>query len=144
MTCPCTWRRPESLSHSDHAKSRVQLFVQWSSYYQTLSPLSRCYQCSAFHVEFTVLGNFSRKAINTYGLIERVIKGGGKEKRKSRGFKHTVCTVFIATCSTAMPFLPGGCRKRLNPVATRFKYSLYFWDTLFVGFGGFFATVKHN
>lgn len=87
---------------------------------QTLASL---YQCSAFHIEFTGLGSFGRKAVNTYGFIDKVIKGGGKEKIKSHGFDHTVCMVFIAMCSTAMPFLPESCRKRLNPVVIHTFYS---------------------
>lgn len=74
------------------------------------------YQHSAFHVQFAVLGSFGRKAVSIYGL-EMVSKEEGK-RRENLMVLSMLCAFFITTCSTAMPFLPGSCKKILNPVVT--------------------------
>lgn len=106
-----------------------------------LSPLSR----SAFHVEFAVLGSFCRKAVNTYGLIERVSKEKGERRENVMVLSLPCGTLFTARCSTAMPFLPSSCSKRLNPVVIHVLNTHFlFLRDIICRFGGFFAIVKNN
>lgn len=111
----------------------------------TAQSLVSLYQRSAFHVEFAGLGSFCRKAVNTYGLIERVSKEKG-ERRENVMVLSLLCgTLFIARCSTAMPFLPSSCSKRLNPVVIHVLNTHFlFLRDIISRFGLFFAIAKHN